>query len=58
MVSEKTTLLRLLLGKIEPNSGTVKLGTNIEIGYFDQLRQKLDPERSVADNVSDGKDSY
>ncbi|MFQ3333767.1 MAG: ATP-binding cassette subfamily F protein uup [Woeseiaceae bacterium] len=51
----KTTLLRLLLGKIEPNSGTVKLGTNIEIGYFDQLRQKLDPERSVADNVSDGK---
>jgi ATP-binding cassette subfamily F protein uup len=51
----KTTLLRLLLGKIEPTSGTVKLGTNIEIGYFDQLRQKLDPERSVADNVSDGK---
>lgn len=51
----KTTLLQLLLGKIQPQSGTVKFGTNIDIGYFDQLRQKLDPEKSVADNVSDGK---
>lgn len=51
----KTTLLRLLLGKIQPHSGTLKLGTNIEIGYFDQVRQKLDLEKSVADNVSEGK---
>ena len=51
----KTTLLRLLLGEIEPQSGTLKLGTNLEIGYFDQLREKLDPEKSVAENVGDGK---
>ncbi len=51
----KTTLLRLLLGELAPNAGTVKLGTNLEIGYFDQLREKLDPEKSVAENVGDGK---
>ena len=51
----KTTLLRLLLGEIEPQSGTIKLGTNLEIGYFDQLREKLNPEKSVAENVGDGK---
>lgn len=51
----KTTLLRLLLGEIKPDTGQVKLGTNLEVGYFDQLREKLDPEKSVADNVGDGK---
>ena len=51
----KTTLLRLLLGHIEPQSGTVKHGTNLEIGYFDQLRQTLDPEKSVAYNVGEGR---
>lgn len=51
----KTTLLRLLLGQIEPQSGTIKLGTGIKIGYFDQLRETLDPEKSVADNVGDGR---
>jgi len=51
----KTTLLRLLLGEIEPQSGTIKQGTNIEIGYFDQLRESLDPEKSVAENVGDGR---
>ena len=51
----KTTLLRLLLGEIEPQSGTIKHGTNIEIGYFDQLRESLDPEKSVAENVGDGR---
>jgi ATP-binding cassette subfamily F protein uup len=51
----KTTLLRLLLGQIEPQTGTIKHGTNLEIGYFDQLREALDEERSVADNVGDGR---
>ena len=51
----KTTLLRLLLGEIEPQSGTIKHGTNIEIGYFDQLREALDEEKSVAENVGDGR---
>jgi ATP-binding cassette subfamily F protein uup len=51
----KTTLLRLLLGQLEPQAGTIKHGTNLEIGYFDQLRQTLDPEKSVAYNVGDGR---
>ncbi|NOX69448.1 MAG: ATP-binding cassette domain-containing protein [Gammaproteobacteria bacterium] len=51
----KTTLLRLLLDDLEPKSGTVKHGTNLEIGYFDQLRQTLDAEKSVAENVGDGR---
>jgi ATP-binding cassette subfamily F protein uup len=51
----KTTLLRLLLGDIEPQSGTIKHGTNLEIGYFDQLRETLDENKSVADNVGDGR---
>ena len=51
----KTTLLRLLLGQLQPLSGTIKHGTNLEIGYFDQLRESLDEEKSVADNVGDGR---
>ena len=51
----KTTLLRLLLGQIEPQSGTLKHGTNLEIGYFDQLRQTLDLEKGVAYNVGEGR---
>lgn len=51
----KTTLLRLLLGKLEPQAGTLKQGTNLEIGYFDQLRQTLDLEKSVAYNVGEGR---
>jgi ATP-binding cassette subfamily F protein uup len=51
----KTTLLRLLLGDLQPQSGTLKHGTNLEIGYFDQLRQALDLEKSVAYNVGDGR---
>ena len=51
----KTTLLRLLLGKLEPQSGTIKHGTNLELGYFDQLRQTLDLEKSVAYNVGEGR---
>ena len=51
----KTTLLRLLLGELTPDTGTLKLGTNLEIGYFDQLRGALETDKSVAENVGDGK---
>ena len=51
----KTTLLRLLLGELEPQAGTIKLGTGLEVGYFDQLRQELDLEKSVAYNVGEGR---
>jgi ATP-binding cassette subfamily F protein uup len=51
----KTTLLRLLLGQLQPQSGTVKLGTGLEVGYFDQLRQELDLDKSVAYNVGEGR---
>lgn len=52
----KTTLLRLLLGELQPRTGTLKHGTNIEIGYFDQLREKLELDKSVAYNVGEGRD--
>ncbi len=52
----KSTLLRIMLGELIPNKGTVKLGTNLEIGYFDQLRKELDPEKTVAQTVGDGSD--
>jgi ABC transport system ATP-binding/permease protein len=52
----KSTLLRLLLGELEPQSGTIKHGTNLEVAYFDQMRQLLDLEKSVAHNVGDGRD--
>jgi ATP-binding cassette subfamily F protein uup len=52
----KTTLLRLLLGELEPQSGTLKHGTNLEIGYFDQLREKLELDKSVAYNVGEGRE--
>jgi ATP-binding cassette subfamily F protein uup len=53
----KTTLLRVLLGKLEPQSGSVRLGSNLQIAYFDQLREQLNDEASVQDNVVDGSDS-
>jgi ABC transport system ATP-binding/permease protein len=52
--SGKTTLLQLLLGLIEPDSGSVRLGTNLEIAYFDQLRETLDPDRTVFESIADG----
>ena len=54
--SGKTTLLRLLLGELPPDAGSIRLGTNIELAYFDQLREQLDPERSVFDSIADGAD--
>jgi ATP-binding cassette subfamily F protein uup len=53
----KTTLLRLLLGKLSPQSGSVRLGTNLQIAYFDQLREQLNGDASVQDNVGDGYDT-
>lgn len=52
----KTTLLSILLGRRQPETGTVKLGTKMEIAYFDQLRGQLDENMSVVDNVGQGKD--
>ncbi|MCG8393955.1 MAG: ATP-binding cassette domain-containing protein [Pseudomonadales bacterium] len=52
----KSTLIRLLLDRLEPDSGTVKLGTQLQVAYFDQLRDTLDEEKSVIDNVAEGSD--
>ena len=52
--SGKTTLLRLLLGQLEPDAGSIRRGTNLEIAYFDQLREQLDEEMSVFDTIADG----
>ncbi len=49
----KTTLLRLLLGELEPTGGTVKLGTSLQIAYFDQQRNQLDEDKTVQENVAD-----
>ncbi|MFO0868964.1 MAG: ATP-binding cassette domain-containing protein [Pirellulales bacterium] len=53
----KSTLLKVLLGILPPDSGTVRLGTQLQIAYFDQLREQLDDNRSVQDNVGDGYDT-
>lgn len=53
----KTTLLRLLLGELKPQKGTIKHGTRLEIAYFDQQRAQLDENATVIDNLSLGKDS-
>ena len=52
--SGKTTLLRLLVGELEPDDGAVRQGARLQIAYYDQQREQLDPETSVADSVSDG----
>ena len=53
--SGKTTLLQLLLGELEPRSGTLRLGVNLEVAYFDQLHNVLDDSLSAADNVNGGR---
>src|SRR4029079_11067876 len=53
----KTTLLRILLGQLQPQAGSVRVGTNLQIAYFDQLREQLNDEASVQDNVADGYDT-
>ncbi len=52
----KTTLLRLLLGDLEPTTGTIKNGTKLEVAYFDQFRAQLDDKASVIDNLSQGRE--
>jgi len=53
----KSTLLNIILGNLEPQSGTVRSGTKLEIAYFDQLRGQLDGEKSVQDNIAEGRES-
>ncbi|TNG01382.1 MAG: ATP-binding cassette domain-containing protein, partial [Gammaproteobacteria bacterium] len=50
----KTTLLNLLLGRLQPDSGKIRLGQRLEVAYFDQLRAALNDEKAVIDNVADG----
>ena len=52
----KTTLLRILLGELPPDAGSVRTGANVQVAYFDQQREQLDPERTVVDTVGDGND--
>jgi ATP-binding cassette subfamily F protein uup len=54
--SGKSTLLRLLLGQLTPTSGSVRLGTKLEVAYFDQLREQLDENKTAQENVGDGKE--
>jgi ABC transport system ATP-binding/permease protein len=53
----KTTLLRLLLGDVLPDAGDVRRGANVQVAYYDQQREQLDPERTVFDTVGDGNDT-
>ncbi|MGQ7248262.1 ATP-binding cassette domain-containing protein [Halomonas sp. V046] len=52
----KTTLLKILLGQLEPSEGSVRVGTKLQVAYFDQLRAGLEPEKTVYDNVAQGSD--
>lgn len=52
----KSTLISLILGKRQPDNGTIKLGTNLQIAYFDQLRAQLDPNKTVAETISPGSE--
>lgn len=53
----KSTLLKLILGDIQPQDGEVRLGTKLTVAYFDQLRDQLNLEKSAIDNISEGRDS-
>ncbi|MBS0393858.1 MAG: ATP-binding cassette domain-containing protein [Proteobacteria bacterium] len=52
----KSTLLRLILGELAPDEGSVRTGTQLQVAYYDQMREQLDPERSVAETVSPGSE--
>ena len=53
----KTTLLRLLLGEIMPDTGEVRHGANVQVAYYDQQREQLDPERTVFETIGEGNDT-
>ena len=53
----KTTLLRLLLGEIAPDTGEVRHGANVQVAYYDQQREQLDPERTVFETIGEGNDT-
>jgi ATP-binding cassette subfamily F protein uup len=55
--SGKTTMLRLLIGELEPDAGEVRRGANVQVAYYDQQREQLDPERTVFDTIADGHDT-
>jgi ATP-binding cassette subfamily F protein uup len=55
--SGKTTLLRILLGELTPQQGKIRLGANIRIAYFDQLRAQLDEAKTLRENIADGNDT-
>ncbi len=52
----KSTLLKLILGELQPQSGKVKLGTNLQVSYFDQLRDQLDLDKNAVDNIAEGRE--
>jgi ABC transport system ATP-binding/permease protein len=52
----KSTLIKLILGQLSPDSGSVRLGTNVQVAYFDQMREQLDPEKTVVQTISPGSD--
>jgi ATP-binding cassette subfamily F protein uup len=52
----KSTLLKLILGTLAPDRGNVRLGTNVQVAYFDQMREALDPDRTVAETIAPGSD--
>jgi ATP-binding cassette subfamily F protein uup len=54
----KTTLLKLLLGELAPSAGRVRLGTRLEVAYFDQLRERLDPDLTVAESIVVGGEYF
>jgi ABC transport system ATP-binding/permease protein len=53
----KTTLIRLLLGELAPDAGELRRGTNVQVAYYDQQREQLDPDRTVFDTVGDGNET-
>ncbi|NDY92809.1 ATP-binding cassette domain-containing protein [Ideonella livida] len=52
----KTTLLKMILGQLQPDSGTLRTGTNLQVAYFDQMREVLNPEATLADTISPGSE--
>jgi ATP-binding cassette subfamily F protein uup len=52
----KSTLIRLILGQLAPDAGEIRLGANVQVAYFDQLREQLNPDATVADTISPGSD--